>query len=426
MNLISGKLMNKEQSDLQLGNLDELIIRTQQTSDLSADIVISACEKLAGTLNDDEYIPLLLELGIPQYKAKSELDTVRQMLSGKYIEKRLEIELGINKDNEYTPYGYENKVRHIIKPIGVLFHIVAGNVDALPVFSVIEGLLTGNINILKLPGSDNGLSVTFLKKLIDIEPQLTEYIYVFDYPSDDIESMKIMSNLSDAIVIWGGDSAVSSIRQLAETNTKIIEWGHKISFAYVSGSNISDDALEGIAHNICDTNQLFCSSCQGIYLDTSNYSDVVNFSERFIKILDRKAKSMTSNIDEFLIAQKTLESYTEQLESVKIEKHVLKTENCGVIAYNDSKLTLSYMFRNCWIKPLPRKNILYELKKHKNHLQTVALICHDDTKDYFTSLFSKTGIVRITSGKNMSSSYCGMPHDGEYSLQRYVKIFSCE
>ena len=426
MNLISGQLIDKEKSLKELNELYDVIVNTQKASELLPEAVISACDTLSKTLSDEKYIPLLLSLGIPENKAYGELREVRQMLSRKYLETRLNAELPKSLNSEFTPLYKEHKVTHIIKPLGILFHIVAGNVDALPVFSVIEGLLTGNINILKLPGSDNGLSVSFLKNLIDIEPVLKDYIHVFDYPSEDVESMKKMAELADAIIIWGGDSAVSSVRNLAQPDTKIIEWGHKISFAYISGENITEEALEGIAHNICDSNQLYCSSCQGIYLDTDNFDDVCRFAQKFAKILDRKSLSMPGNFDDYLAAQKSLEIYTEILESAKVEKKIFKADNCSVIAYTDSTLTPSYMFRNCWVRPLPKEQIIYKLRIYKSHLQTVALVCEDISKDMFISIFSKTGIVRITSGKNMSEAYCGMPHDGEFSLQRYVKIISCE
>ncbi len=84
------------------------------------------------------------------------------------------------------------------------------------------------------------------------------------------------------------------------------------------------------------------------------------------------------------------------------------------------------MFRNCWVKPLLRKDLLAELLKYKNHLQTVALVCVPERKEELEALLTKTGIVRITTGERMSTAYCGMPHDGEYPLRRYMKIVSVE
>ena len=113
-------------------------------------------------------------------------------------------------------------------PLGTLLHIAAGNVDGLPAFSLAEGLLTGNINIVKLPQADDGLSLMIITTLIEIEPALSDFIYVFDTPSDDLPAMKRMADMADGIVVWGGDAAVSAVRQFAPAGAKLIEWGHKL------------------------------------------------------------------------------------------------------------------------------------------------------------------------------------------------------
>lgn len=428
MNLIQGVLQSKEESLLALETLEDRICKTLKKPILSTEIVIAACDRLSTEIVVEDYIPLLLKLDIPKYKVERELQIAKEILSRPYLEERIRREIGtlsIDLSTTFTPRDLHTPVSHRYKPLGTILHIVAGNVDALPIFSVIEGLLTGNINILKLPGADNGLSIKIIQQLLQIEPLLTDYIYVFDFSSKEIESIQKMANLADAIALWGSDDAIASVRKMASPTTKIIEWGHKISFAYVSGS-VSDEDLEGIAYNICDTNQLFCSSCQGIYLDTDSYEDVLHFARRFLPILHKKAKELPTNPSSFLQAQKTLESYTEKLESLKEKKKVFRTRNCGIIAYNTSNLLMSYMFRYCWVKPLPRHQIIRELRPHKNHLQTVGLACEPAVKAELVNLLSRTGVVRIPSGKNMSVTYCGMPHDGEYSLLRYMKIVSID
>ena len=84
------------------------------------------------------------------------------------------------------------------------------------------------------------------------------------------------------------------------------------------------------------------------------------------------------------------------------------------------------MFRNPWIKALAKEQLLKALLPYKNYLQTVALICPQGKRHEFEDILSKNGAVRICSGKNMSINYCGMPHDGEFSLRRYMKVMSYE
>ncbi len=71
-----------------------------------------------------------------------------------------------------------------------MLHIAAGNADGLPVLSLAEGLLTGNINLLKLPQADGGLSVEAVRCMLEIEPELADYIYIFDTPSSDVVTLQ--------------------------------------------------------------------------------------------------------------------------------------------------------------------------------------------------------------------------------------------
>ncbi|MEG1158199.1 MAG: acyl-CoA reductase, partial [Christensenellaceae bacterium] len=66
------------------------------------------------------------------------------------------------------------------------------------------------------------------------------------------------------------------------------------------------------------------------------------------------------------------------------------------------------------------------LECYKNHLQTVVLVCEEEDRQEFEDIFFHTGVVRITNGENMSKSYCGIAHDGDFALRRYMKVVSCE
>ncbi len=177
---------------------------------------------------------------------------------------------------------------------------------------------------------------------------------------------------------------------------------------------------------MCDTNQLLCNACQGIYLDTDNYEDVTAFAEHFLQILDAKAASMPQPEDPFLTAQKALELHTEELEAPRSMKSVFRGANSSVIAYEDPTLHPSYLFRNCWVKPLPKGKLLAELLKYKITCKQSPWSAHRNKKSALEVLLVQTGIVRITTGERMSTSYCGMPHDGEFPLRRYMKLVSYE
>lgn len=306
-------------------------------------------------------------------------------------------------------------------PLGVLMHIAAGNVDGLPAYSVVEGLLAGNINILKLPSGDSGLSVMLLSELIAAEPSLADYIYVFDVPSTETVTLTRLADYADAVVVWGGDAAVSAARSMVPVNTKIIAWGHKLSFAYAT-PDATDDDLRALARHICETDQVLCSSCQGIFVDTDDRAVQLSFAERFLTLLQEENRR-AHPVDLGMKAKNAIHLYNERLEAHETGHTILSGGGVSVICADDGALELSYMFRNLWVKRLPRERLVSVIKPHKDHVQTVGLLCPDarDRAD-LAALLARAGAVRITRAGGMSRMLLGEAHDGAYALKLYSRI----
>lgn len=427
MNLAGGKIIRDEDRQTALDELEGRVLQTLAKERLNPQTVLDACDALSASLSD-KHLPLIMQLGYDREAASEYLQEVKTMLSRDYLSRKLETELGpfYDKDRQYIPLDRTQPVTERRMPVGVILHIAAGNADGLPAFTVIEGLLAGNINILKLPSHADPVSGQILMALIEKEPVLADYIYVFDYTSKDLEAMKKMAELADAVVVWGSDAAVAAVRQMVQPDTRIIEWGHKISFAYLTESGMTEENLRQLAEHICKTDQLLCSSCQGIFIDTDDMDTVNQFCERFIEILEAASQKYPRTLELGLQAEVSLQMQNEELESVFNGNKLYRKEGCSVIAASDHLLEVSAMFRNCRVKRLPRRDLLSVLRPYKNHLQTVGLLCSASEKQELADMLMKTGVVRVTDGGHMSSMYCGAPHDGEYSLQRYTKLVTLE
>ena len=277
MIIAKGTIYDTKQQDDILEHIEDEIIKTLSEKSLHIETVLSAIETLCKKLQDGDFDDIIQSLSIDNadmYKHQA-----IKMLSRENILFKLKTELGENflKEYETEPPRNFTKIRIKTRPLGVLLHIAAGNIDGLPAFSLAEGLLTGNINILKLPSADNGLSVRIVAELINAEPSLADFIYVFDTPSTDIAAISKMANISDGIIVWGSEAAVSAVRNLAPVNAKLIEWGHKLSFAYISGYEDKENELNLLAEHIITTKGLLCSSCQVIYIDTDNFEEVTKY-----------------------------------------------------------------------------------------------------------------------------------------------------
>ncbi|MCH5159363.1 MAG: acyl-CoA reductase [Clostridiales bacterium] len=415
MILYKGKIYPDSKQNELIDRLEGDIIETlSKTERLTTDAVIAASEKLyqkaANGFYDSIAVPLLNEFGISYERYQA----MAKAFSSEVLRYKCEIELG--KDwNNLTPLA--NGTVRKIAPLGVLFHIAAGNVDGLPAYSVAEGLLSGNINVLKLPSGDSGLSIKLLSDLIAEEPSLAEYVYVFDVPSTEFETLKRLARLADGVVVWGGDMAQRAARDMCDVTTKIIPWGHKLSFAYATANAIDQD-LHELARHICATEQVLCSSCQGIYYDTDRMDELQKFAKRFFEIF-KQENAQFGKADMAMRGRNSVQLYNDRLEN----KYplILSDEGVSVVVKEDSELELSYTFRNVWVKALPRTQIVRALKKQKGYLQTCGLLCGVEEKQEIVERLISAGVVRVTGG-DLSRTFFGEAHDGTYALREYTKI----
>lgn len=393
---------------MRLSELRNQINDTLEQPALDPEILLDACQRLSEQILRGDYQAMLEAYGLADDISASQIQEASRLLSRSCLLQKAQVELG-------------DAFRHPCRlPLGVLFHIGAGNMEGLPAYSVIEGLLAGNINLLKLPEGDSGISAFLLNQLIRMAPILSRYIYVFRIPSSNTKRLRQLADLSDAVVIWGGDEAVRSVRSWADPGTKIIQWGHKISFAYITPAGICDHELKELAAHMVSTRQLLCSSCQGIYLDTADPQLLRQFCRHVLTYLDLAAAKMPPTLD--VTAQNSIRIQEARLVSMMEEgMQVYKGTFSSVLADLNPRLESSLLFGNCWVKPLPRSRILPILRPYKGYLQTVGLFCGEGERDHLAHLFFRAGATRIK-GADMSGISDGESHDGEYPLRRYSKI----
>lgn len=141
---------------------------------------------------------------------------------------------------------------------GVVFHIAPGNVAANFAYSLFTGLLTGNANIVRLPGRDHpqvAIIIRLLKETLVARPTLAPYICLVRYAHQQTLN-DALSALCDTRIIWGGDETIAQIRHSPLAPRALdIAFADRYSFAVI-------DARSYLAHP--DKNQL----AQAFYNDT--------------------------------------------------------------------------------------------------------------------------------------------------------------
>ena len=128
-------------------------------------------------------------------------------------------------------------------------------------------------------------------------------------------------------------------------------------------------------------------------------------------------------VDFGMKAKNAIQIYNERLEAHETGHRIWSSDGVSVICADDRNLTLSYMFRNVWVKCLPSYRLVSGLKPYKDHLQTAALLCNDPSRrEELAELLALAGVVRITSAGSMSRMLSGEAHDGTYPLRQYSRV----
>ncbi len=423
-NIYRGEPILKNDFINKLCELDRDIQKDLLLEPLMPEIVIEAAHTLACEINQQEIVLQLVSIGIPKWAAEEYVRVAISSLDRNALLKKVDIELG------EAPFVWKKVCEGIEEkeqPLGVILHIGAGNTLGLSAFSVIEGLLTGNINILKLPENESGLSSKLLMRLIQIEPLLKPYVYVLDISSKNSEVISKLVEVANAVVVWGSDEAIRAVRQLAPPALPIIEWGHRLSFAYFTELENDEEALQGLARDICLSDQLYCSSPQCVFYETDNTKKFDIFANRLAECIKAVAEIYPTAARPINIqAQITWAQELVKMEEILEEKRLItdaKKQFSVMVDYN-TELKASPLFRNIWAMPIKREKLFELLRAHKGYLQTVGLSC--DNKDFneLSNIFYTAGINRITTCGKMSVNYAGEPRDGIYALGRYVRKIS--
>jgi phenylacetate-coenzyme A ligase PaaK-like adenylate-forming protein len=327
---------------------------------------------------------------------------------------------------------YRSNIFERWAPLGFLVHVAPTNAFAVGAYSVIEGLLTGNINFLKTGGSDPPFAQLFLKSLIDLDRTATiaPKIFACKISSKNQSMLREILSHADGIAAWGNEGALEGLRAMAPPFARFVDWGPKISFAYFASDSLDDEkSIEQLAKECCLLEQQACSSPQCVYVEAADRADLVTFAQRLGGALDKISPAIARK-EPGLHEQAEITSVVElcKLEACLDLTQVIeaKDKSWRILVEHASSLRASPLFRTVWVKPIQRNKIIQTLRPLRSYLQTAGLVCKLDSLSALSDALIQAGVLRITRAGGMLDSYDGEPHDGVYALQRYSKRISAQ
>jgi hypothetical protein len=213
---------------------------------------------------------------------------------------------------------------------GLLFHITPGNVPVNFAYSLFAGLVTGNINIVRVPSKNFeqvSLIINAIKTVLLNEPYksiFSKRLYMVRYNRDSIATA-FFSALCDVRIIWGGDHTINDIRKspIPPKSTEVT-FSDRYSIAIINAGSYSKHSDKAkVALDFYNDTYLFdqnaCTSPQTIYWFGSD-NEVESVKREFWEMLQRTLQEKKFELQPILSVDKLTTFYAQAISYGDIEK----------------------------------------------------------------------------------------------------------
>jgi phenylacetate-coenzyme A ligase PaaK-like adenylate-forming protein len=358
------------------------------------------------------------------------LAIIPQLLNKHSVSKRLEAEFrNLACFDEFASVeNFKGKVT--INARGILTHITAGNVFVSFIDSWLMGIITKNINIIKLSSHNTVFPEIFYRSLksVDHDNLLVDKFCLLEWRGGDQAIENVVKQQSDTIIAWGGEEMVENYRLNLSLKTKLIDYGPKISFQLLTEQGLKNANLDIVAKKIVQEiaawDQQACASPQNLYYPSS-------FS---IHTLMQKVAQQFQTLD-FDISRPSSDEQVERLKEIALaEYHAANNEGYCLSGNNfilhqekDLNLRPSPLYRSLIFKPYDNLEQLYTMLEHYSfYLQSCSVLLGLQEQSSVLRQLAQCGIARIAKLGDLMLGMEGAPHDGRYGLTELVRFVPFE
>jgi phenylacetate-CoA ligase len=343
------------------------------------------------------------------------------------LEKKLKRELQGIPVGEFK---YEEKTQTILEwqPLGTVLHVLSGNVFLVALGSLVEGIITGNVNILKMSSGERVFLPILVESLkeVDTDGVLLRSLAVVEYPSSATEVIEEFKSRVDGIVVWGGEEAVRAYRNNLPARTKCIVFGPKLSVALVTEAGVKLKGLSKTAKDLSDEvsiwDQNACTAPQVCFVEGEELAKIL--AAELGSSLETKARELPAGPAEINTAVEIqkLRGTVEIAESRGEGFCLASSGNVDwtVLVEKAHSIEASPLHRT--LRIIPFKNIsevTERLEELRGYIQTVGLVSSDEESSHVASEIAAAGALRVVELGQMAGGEIDDPHDGAYDLAQY-------
>ena len=154
---------------------------------------------------------------------------------------------------------------------GLLAHIAAGTLPPPTLTSIVLGLLARSAQFVKCSSRAVFLPRLFAHSLYKADPKIGACLEIAVWPGGTGLLEEALFAEADCLTVTGSDETVAAIRQRLPARVRLLGYGHRVSFAYVTREVLSafsaKRAAASASRDVAAWNQLGCLSPHVFYVE---------------------------------------------------------------------------------------------------------------------------------------------------------------
>jgi phenylacetate-CoA ligase len=312
-------------------------------------------------------------------------------------------------------------------PLGVVAHVLAGNVFLGGVVALAQSLLTRNAVLLKLSREDSGFTQLFVQSLAEAagDGALARAVAVAAWSSEQDDQNQVLRAEADALVVWGGQAAIAAY-PTERCRGKVIHYGPRLGIGFVLDGVDLDRAAPALAWDVALWEQRACSSPRLLFVEDADGSGALPR-----RTAQRLSAALTSIRDDLKPRPLALDDKSEVLSIRELAYWGNRTEvhappgsmDHTVLLGSEPPHDVPIGYRTVTIVPLGSLAQVPELlAPYRMGLQTAVLAAPAPRWPEAAAVLARAGITQVAAAGSAASRFLGLPHEGEFALRRLVTL----
>ena len=336
--------------------------------------------------------------------------------------------------DKFLPFADSDK--HYLKANarGLCCHWMAGNVQILGMFALVQCIITKNVNLLKVAAKDGGVFASLMSAFEGLEfttssgytikgDDLVKTVAVVYFSRNAKSLGEMMSKSAKVRIAWGGKEAVETVAGYPSSiDCETVIFGPKLSYAVVAKEELSSEQeakklARRVSVDVSIFDQAGCASPHNLYIERGG----VVSPEQFCEIL-----AIAFPKTEIQIPKPTVSP--EQISAIHSIRGVYDfkgkvwgspTMSWSILLSDEEKCELCSPVYSRALMVHEVDHINQALDSIEDYIQTIGIAAPVEKAMVFASKATEKGVARCPLIGRMLNFE--MPWDGIFLIDRLVK-----